>query len=119
MAGHNTNEGVLFASPFVRNDQNYANLVSSLFPGISPAALCVLTDNLYPANFSGEYGYVDQTGRVASTIGESLVSSTNIFSGRHSNAAMPASGMNSVYPRLSTQWIFRIPFTILARRYLA
>ncbi|KAE8361739.1 Alpha/Beta hydrolase protein [Aspergillus caelatus] len=85
MAGHNTNEGVLFASPFVKSDEDYANLVSSLFPGISPTALSVVTDNLYPGNFSGEYGYADQTGRVASTIGESLISCNQYFLGEAFN----------------------------------
>ncbi|KAE8313512.1 Alpha/Beta hydrolase protein [Aspergillus transmontanensis] len=81
MAGHNTNEGVLFASPFVKNDEDYANLVTSLFPGISSTALSIITDKLYPSNLSGIYGYVDQTGRLASTIGESLISCNEYFLG--------------------------------------
>nr|POE94742.1 carboxylesterase patb [Quercus suber] len=65
MVGHNSDEGFIFASPFVKNDDEFVAYVASLFPEISHQALGVITDTLYPNNLTGRYGYMDQQGRLA------------------------------------------------------
>ncbi|KAH8427431.1 uncharacterized protein LDX57_005145 [Aspergillus melleus] len=80
-AGHNSNEGTLFASPFIKTDEEYTSLISSFYPGLSSTDLSTISDELYPHDFSGKYGYTDQTGRVASTIGDSLIICNAYFLG--------------------------------------
>ncbi|KAI9044128.1 putative carboxylesterase [Aspergillus affinis] len=90
IAGHNTNEGKMFASPSIHTDKEFTSLIASIFPSISPNALSVISDELYPHDFSGKHGYIDQTGRVASTIQDSLIICNAYFLGeafRRNNAS--------------------------------
>jgi carboxylesterase type B len=73
MTGHNSDEGSLFASPFIRDNSDYADFLQSLLPGIPRSALSTLTQELYPNDLSGQQGYVDQLGRVEMTIAEALI----------------------------------------------
>ena len=71
--GHTANEGALFASPFVKDDAGINSYVASLFPGVSSSALLSITDTLYPSDFSGSQGYIDQQGRLAGIYGDATV----------------------------------------------
>lgn len=70
MAGHNSDEGLLFTSLNVTNESSYEAFVRQQFPGIPVAALTTITEALYPANFNGSFGYTDQIGRTDITIGD-------------------------------------------------
>lgn len=71
--GHTANEGAIFASPFVKDDAGFSSYVAALFPGISSSAMLSITDTLYPSDFSGSQGYVDQQGRLAEIYGDATV----------------------------------------------
>lgn len=71
--GHTANEGALFASPFVKDNAGFSSYVAALFPGISSSAMLSITDTLYPNDFSGSQGYVDQQGRLAEIYGDATV----------------------------------------------
>lgn len=71
MVGHNSNEGLFFASPFIQNQTAYAAAIQSLFPDISAKAVDYIDTTLYPPVFDGTYGYTNQVLRTALTISES------------------------------------------------
>ena len=71
LIGHNADEGLVFSSPGVTNDTAYAQLLTTNFPDINPATASYVENVLYPADFSGKYGYTDQIGREALTIADS------------------------------------------------
>lgn len=77
MSGYNSNEGAVFASPFVNSTAAYEEYLKSLFPGIPDTALATITTELYPEPHSSsdqdKYGYNDMLGRVAQTMGDALI----------------------------------------------
>ena len=73
MTSHCSDEGLLFTSPFITNGSDYSTFLQQLFPGISPKQLNFITTTLYPANFSGYYGYTSQMGRTNLTIGDAAI----------------------------------------------
>lgn len=70
MVGHNSDEGLLFTSPFVTNETSYEQLIQQLFPNIKDSAITHISKVLYPPIFNGTFGYVDQMGRTDLTIGD-------------------------------------------------
>lgn len=74
MVGHNTNEGLLFTSPFLSNDSDVKNFFESLLPSIKafPAAEDYLLNTLYPPIFDGSQAqnYTDQIGRASAAVAE-------------------------------------------------
>ena len=70
ITSHCTDEGLLFTSPFIKNDTQYSTYLQQVFPGISPTQLNFITTALYPADFSGRYGYTTQMGRTDLTVGD-------------------------------------------------
>ncbi|KAH0426617.1 carboxylesterase family protein [Colletotrichum camelliae] len=79
MGGHNTNEGLLFASPFIHNDSQFDSNVALLFPQASASAFSTITQTLYPADLNGAFGYVDQLGRIARVIADATIICNNYF----------------------------------------
>ncbi|KAK1976424.1 Alpha/Beta hydrolase protein [Colletotrichum cereale] len=73
MEGHNTNEGLLFASPFIHNDTQFNADIALLFPQASESVLSTITQTLYPSDFSGIYGYVNQLGRIARLVADATI----------------------------------------------
>lgn len=73
MAGHNTNEGLLFSSPFIQDNAAYEAYIRSLLPEASSDAITTITDVLYPNDLSGTYGYTSQFGRVVETNADALI----------------------------------------------
>ena len=70
MVGHNSEEGALFASPFIQTDSQYAAVIQQIFPTASAAVIAYITETLYPPNFDGTYGYLTQVERTALTISD-------------------------------------------------
>ncbi|KAK2053641.1 alpha/beta-hydrolase [Colletotrichum caudatum] len=79
MGGHNTNEGNLFASPFIHNDSQFDSHVALLFPQASKSALSAITQTLYPPNFDGSLAYVNQLGRIARLVADVTITCNNYF----------------------------------------
>lgn len=73
MTGHNSEEGVLFASPYIKANNDYEKYVKSLFPQFSPSQICTVTEQLYPAQFDGSLGYTNQFDRVSLTLAEATI----------------------------------------------
>ena len=63
MVAHNTNEGLTFTNPFIRNESAYIDALRQAFPTISPTVTGYITNVLYPPVFDGSYGYTDQFTR--------------------------------------------------------
>jgi len=65
MTGHNTDEGLLFTSPFVQTPADLLAQLSLLFPAIQPGAAAYVADVLYPPVYDGSQGYADPVARNA------------------------------------------------------
>jgi len=65
MLGHNVAEGILFVSPFSKTEADFLTYLTALFPDASNATLSYIENTLYPADYSGTYGYRDLISRVA------------------------------------------------------
>ncbi|KAM0803852.1 Alpha/Beta hydrolase protein [Usnea florida] len=70
---HCSDEGLLFTSPFITNGSDYSAFLQQVFPGIAPKQLNFISTTLYPANFSGYYGYTSQMGRTSLTVGDAAI----------------------------------------------
>ncbi|KIM96619.1 hypothetical protein OIDMADRAFT_170366 [Oidiodendron maius Zn] len=64
MLGHNADEGLLFTSPYVQNNSDLDNYVSSVFPSASQDTVKYITEVLYPPVFDGSLGYTSQIRRL-------------------------------------------------------
>lgn len=74
MLGHNADEGLLFTSPYIKNDTAFNEFVEFAFPTISPAVASYIENVLYPPKMPGilgTTGYSDETGRIVLTLSES------------------------------------------------
>ncbi|KAF2815071.1 carboxylesterase family protein-like protein [Mytilinidion resinicola] len=79
LTGHNADEGLLFASPYVTTQAAYEALLRSHFADITPAAVAYVADVLYPPVFDGSHGYRDETARVALAEAESSFTCNNVY----------------------------------------
>lgn len=79
MYGHNSDEGAIFASPFVNNQSDYRDYLSDLLPESSSETLSTIMDDLYPNDFSGKYGYEDQLGRLTQTLADALIDCNTFY----------------------------------------
>lgn len=70
MTGHNSNEGLLFASPFISNETTRLELFTQFFPAATDIVLTYMMNGLYPANFSGAYGYTGYSSMIPLIISE-------------------------------------------------
>lgn len=73
MTGHNSDEGILFASPYIKTNHDYESYVAALFRELSPEQICTVSEQLYPAKFDSSFGYTNQLGRVSLTLAEALI----------------------------------------------
>jgi len=65
MVGHNSAEGLFFASPFITNETSFVNYVSQSIPAATTATVNYITQTLYPPIFDGSYGYTNQLERIS------------------------------------------------------
>lgn len=70
LMGTNFNEGVLFDSPFLENDEDYRNNERQFFPNASESVIEYIATSLYPNDLSGKYNYTTQPLRAAITTAE-------------------------------------------------
>ena len=63
MIGHNADEGLLFTSPYIENNTDFANYVSDVFPTAHAETVEYITEVLYPPIFDGSIGYTNEIGR--------------------------------------------------------
>lgn len=79
MVGHNINEGIFFAPPFITNDTTFNDFVRLTVPDVSEATIAFITGTLYPPVFDNSHGYIDQTGRAALLISEFIFTCNTRF----------------------------------------
>ena len=86
MAGYNSNEGRLFADPSIQDQNAYQNFLRQFLPPTSSNIIKYISEELYPADFSGKYGYTNETGRLALTVGEAQIAcNPNLLARAYSN----------------------------------
>ncbi len=68
--GLSSDEGLLLTSPFIKTNTQYESFLSLLLPSANVSVLKYISNVLYPANFSGAYGYTSQFDRLDRTIGD-------------------------------------------------
>lgn len=98
MPAHNANEGILFASPFVRNDSEFFSYITTIFPEIPAPALHNLTRDLYPSDWSGTQGYVDELGRIKQFVADYFILCNTYFLKRASPSSATFSYVFSIPP---------------------
>jgi cholinesterase len=70
LMGTNFNEGVLFDSPFLIDDQDYRDNVRLFFPKATDRVVDFIATSLYPNDLSGKDNYTTQPLRAAKTTAE-------------------------------------------------
>ena len=99
MVGHNTDEGLLFTSPYIQNDDEFRAFITSNFPGAIPSSVDYIANTLYPPVFDGTYGYTNQLQRTALVTSE-LIFTCNAFWINKAYENQTHSYLFSVYPGL-------------------
>lgn len=70
MTGHNSNEGLLFTSPFVQNETALYAFVRQAMPAATNATITTILSTLYPPDYNGTYGYTSITTRLSTILSE-------------------------------------------------
>ena len=78
MVGHNSDEGLIFTSPFVQTEALFEDFLRTSLPDISSAVVYFLTQQLYPPVFDGTHGYINETQRTSLALSD-LVFTCNTF----------------------------------------
>ncbi|KAJ5153480.1 Alpha/Beta hydrolase protein [Penicillium canariense] len=73
MTGHNSDEGIFFASPYIKTNDDYKSYLAALFRTLSPSQIGTVSEQLYPAKFDGSFGYTDELGRVSLTLADATI----------------------------------------------
>ncbi|WYZ37729.1 hypothetical protein EsH8_II_001235 [Colletotrichum jinshuiense] len=80
LTGHNSDEGFIFASPLITNDEEYvSSLLKLLLPDASDEVLDYLNTELYPAIYNGTYSWETPLERTAATIADAWFICNNRF----------------------------------------
>ena len=96
MPGHNTDEGLLFTSPYVQTDEEFRAMALTDFPDASLAVIDYVAGTLYPPVFNGSYGYTNQLQRLALLVSE-VVFTCN------------AHWLNTAYNNDTYSYLFSVP----------
>lgn len=72
MSSHNSLEGAFFFDPNVTTEGEFRDVVDVALPGFSDSQASALLNNIYPPQFDGSMGYVDQSSRQIALWGDGL-----------------------------------------------
>lgn len=72
LTGHNTNEGLSFTSPFIRDEAAFADYLKQTLAASEDRVISHITQQLYPPIYDGSKGYRDIYARISTTISESV-----------------------------------------------
>ncbi|KAF4637403.1 hypothetical protein G7Y89_g693 [Cudoniella acicularis] len=70
MVAHNSDEGIIFTSPFLQTEAELVANVKTIFPAASNATIDYWAQVAYPPIYDGSYGYTTITERAALFISE-------------------------------------------------
>ncbi|GKT46605.1 carboxylesterase patB [Colletotrichum spaethianum] len=91
---HNSDEGFIFASPLIGNNEQYiSSLLKLLLPEASDEVIDYVTTKLYPAVYDGTYPWKTPLERTSKTIAESWFICNNHFL----NKALDGNAFNYVF----------------------
>lgn len=76
MTGHNSFEGGFFFDPDVKTEQDFRAWLERSHAGLNTAQIDHLANELYPAQFDGSLGYVDEDTRQGALWGEAVIDCT-------------------------------------------
>jgi carboxylesterase type B len=76
---NNADEGLLFINPTVQTKEAFDQLVVGLAPNFSPKEITTVTEQLYPPEFNGSFGYVDEITRQAVMLADLIVTCNNVY----------------------------------------
>ncbi|KAI9694223.1 MAG: hypothetical protein M1820_009122 [Bogoriella megaspora] len=79
LSAHNTNEGLLFSSPFVQNDTASVAQLQEFFPDADPLVILYISTQLYPSVFDGSQGYTSQLQREALLVSEYVFTCNDFY----------------------------------------
>ncbi|KAH6674973.1 Alpha/Beta hydrolase protein [Halenospora varia] len=97
MVGHNSDEGILFTSPFVTTSTAYDSYLKTLLPEASPATIDHVSSTMYPPpTNNSSVGYTDQTGRVSETYADLIIQCNTHY-------------LASAFPKQTYSYLFAIP----------
>ena len=105
MMGTNFNEGVLFDSPFLKDDQDYRDNVRLFFPNATKDMVDHVATDLYPNDLSGKFNYTTQPLRAALTTAEACF----LCNTRYLTQALPKIVSKNIF-----KYLFAVPPAIHA-----
>ena len=73
LAAHNSFEGGFFFDSQVKTDEQFRRWVHTSIAGLTDAEVETLVDSLYPPQFDGQLGYIDQDTRQMALWGEAVI----------------------------------------------
>lgn len=73
MTGHNSFEGGFFYDPTVKTEQDFQSWIRRSLTGLTDSQIENLANELYPPQFDGSLGYVDQATRQGAVWGEAVL----------------------------------------------
>lgn len=73
MVGHNQDEGLLFSDPEVNTTEAMSIFLQTAYPSLSLSVIAYIENVLYPADYSGTYGYTTAFTRYVQLISEYAV----------------------------------------------
>jgi carboxylesterase type B len=96
LLARNSDEGLLFTSPFITNQTTYTAYIQQLLPTASQSVISYITTTLYPPIFSNTSLYTTQYGRTALTIADFELDCNERF-------------LASAQPNLTHSFLFAVP----------
>ncbi|KAK9481761.1 Alpha/Beta hydrolase protein [Lipomyces starkeyi] len=79
MVGHNSNEGAIFASPFIVTQADYVTAVEQIIPSASQEVIAYVTETLYPNILNGSFSHTTQNERFALTLSDLYITCNTRF----------------------------------------
>jgi carboxylesterase type B len=79
LLSRNSDEGLLFTSPFITNQTAYTDYIQQLLPTASPSVIGYITNVLYPDTFTNTSLYTTQYSRTALTIADFEFNCNDVF----------------------------------------
>ena len=101
MAGHNSDEGLLFADPRISNDTEFEQYIRSRFPDIGSETVEYILNVLYPARYDGSQPYMSFMARYVLFL-------SDVFFTCNTNFLVAAATKQSGYPGSYT-YDFAVP----------
>ena len=99
MAGHNSDEGLLFADPRVNNETGFEQYIRSRFPDIRPGIVEYILGTLYPQRYDGSQPYTSFFARFVLFLSDAFFTcNTNMLVAAATEASRESgNGMSNSY----------------------